>query len=1081
MPLRRSARIRRRRLREATIEDVLDWLRLPRNVRGVTEVRIRNVVQGSDIRGYGPGNSEQSITVRLPFDETEVQNYLLGADSSLDAQAYVARNPTSLGVFWGTERQRSARLSAVLDRIVSNSFLGQFTQRFMEEQMIVGGRVYISLQGASEGGEQAPMFISTRYFTDVEFNPQSIIAEIKNNLVQQYNDSVNYSDMNLELTGLEVELLRSAPSLQGAGHGVRSVQQASKVWVRFSPNSYSSCLWKALAIAKNWNRKNGAEILTNAAKQTQAGKNLKRAIVGGGEQSGEAYNEVDINDELLLKISDYLKQPIRIYNNVFQCICEVDPEEARKKVEPLELHLVNHHYAALIRRNALLDAGLNLNQIQTDLRGLQREDSWNMLAQMEVPKSVQALEAIDMVTGDDPTTMMSKEFDLEKLRKTLPTEQDHRMAVIDIETFVDERHHQIPYAIGCAWIDDQLREQYMAWFGLKCIESFFNWLMERSDLTNYTFYGHNAGRFDYPILFSQVLSKVADKKKVKIERMAELNGRLISLNLSLNNGKVKIQLLDSWCFMSQSLDSLTKEFRVANQKLTGTVDHAAINRDNFEEHFSVVAPYLENDCLGLLQCVGQFQNGIYQRYGCNLSEVCTAASLARLVYFRTFYETETPLHLLHPSIDAFCRQSYFGGRTEAFYIGEYTDRPTYYYDVTSLYPWVYTTFPLPYGEPIPCINTGECLATMGMDWLVGFYEVTVRSLENAWHRVPLHGIIKEQRLVFPHFKTWTRMVLYSEEIKEGMKQGLYEYRFHRGYAFKSAKFMSKFGETLFAEKASAKKAGNVALSKVQKILLNSLYGGFGLRTAARSRVECHPSHSNIWRKYLEEHRLQSVAFYPTFTLTRSYQDNAEASFVCVPVASAITALARRTLYRILNGIQRRGHQLMYCDTDSVISTMRLSPVAEEFCAEVGIPHDPKGNLLGSLKNEVNDAVPNAPEDAPIEHLCVIGPKFYAWKHGSYVSTKCKGYSQRDSRLEYDAYEMMCKSPNAFDIEQTQTQFRVPLSNWMNADKPFAVEVHRVPKKFGVRPYKKGRVEAADGHDEADRPLGPVYPLLLLDL
>ena len=160
---------------------------------------------------------------------------------------------------------------------------------------------------------------------------------------------------------------------------------------------------------------------------------------------------------------------------------------------------------------------------------------------------------------------------------------------------------------------------------------------------------------------------------------------------------------------------------------------------------------------------------------------------------------------------------------------------------------------------------------------------------------------------------------------------------------------------MFEAKAQAKREGKTALAKCAKIMVNSLYGGFGLRTKARSRVELHKPRSGMWLKMLEEKRLQSVAWFPRFTLTRAFEDSADCGFVSVAVASAITSMARSLLWGLMDQIQKRGERVYYCDTDSVM---------------YGGPRTlPLESGLGKLTNELPDGVETS------EIMC-FAPKFY---------------------------------------------------------------------------------------------------------
>jgi hypothetical protein len=114
--------------------------------------------------------------------------------------------------------------------------------------------------------------------------------------------------------------------------------------------------------------------------------------------------------------------------------------------------------------------------------------------------------------------------------------------------------------------------------------------------------------------------------------------------------------------------------------------------------------YCNYDVLGLLEILNKFSKSVYDACnGINITDCITGASLSKKHYFNSFYDKkEHPVWNLSAENDEFCRDGYFGGRCEAFYIGE-QKKKLYYYDFTSLYPDV-GRCRLPYGEPIKLTN-----------------------------------------------------------------------------------------------------------------------------------------------------------------------------------------------------------------------------------------------------------------------------------------------------------------------------------------------------------------------------------------
>ena len=70
-------------------------------------------------------------------------------------------------------------------------------------------------------------------------------------------------------------------------------------------------------------------------------------------------------------------------------------------------------------------------------------------------------------------------------------------------------------------------------------------------------------------------------------------------------------------------------------------------------------------------------------------------------------------------------------------------------------------------------------------------------------------------------------------MKLGLKQGLYEYECSEGIKFSSGYWFKKFSKDMFANKSKASKHGQKAKALAYKIIANSGYGFWGLRTKDR--------------------------------------------------------------------------------------------------------------------------------------------------------------------------------------------------------------------------------------------------------
>ena len=83
----------------------------------------------------------------------------------------------------------------------------------------------------------------------------------------------------------------------------------------------------------------------------------------------------------------------------------------------------------------------------------------------------------------------------------------------------------------------------------------------------------------------------------------------------------------------------------------------------------------------------------------------TSATLAKKLFFSKYYKHTTLngnryLYELTKEMDLDIRSGYFGGRCDIGMYGDFKD--VYYYDFTSLYPYVGSKYVMPTGKPIMC-------------------------------------------------------------------------------------------------------------------------------------------------------------------------------------------------------------------------------------------------------------------------------------------------------------------------------------------------------------------------------------------
>lgn len=852
-------------------------------------------------------------------------------------------------------------------------------------------------------------------------NSSSAITDLRTKTLQFES---NYASDLKNINGFTVSFVVSNPT---AGAGGKTIPQAHKVFKEISVSTYNNCLYVAIVLAKN--AKIHKELLADEKSLRNRSYEMKKWL----KQKGYTPKKMFSDKEEVKMCAEALKTPITIYNNLYMKIFEYNPQnqvkdKRTKARSPIELRVSNGHYTALLRRK---DINEPYEEVVND-------------------GEISAL--------DDDILITKKKFF---------QDQNFKYGAYDIEATADPSDHNYhkAYGVGVAYnLNGEVK--YERFWGMDCQEQFITYLLNNIKCLNgFALYAHNGGKYDYPNLFREALLK---DDRFYVKNVVELNGRIIGFYIT--DGKHKIHFRDSLClFVGQSLKDITKSLNVKHQKLHEIINHKDININNWQTHIPTLETYLEYDCKGLLECILLFSNSVYQATNINIDTCYTSATLSKKHYYKSYYDAKnTPIYFLSKPKDKFIRQSYFGGRTEAFHIGK-IDEKLYYYDFTSLYPSEGRQ-KLPYGKP----TWVEFAGNEGFDDFFGFTEVYVRT--KNFDIKPIHSVLKtvdnkSKRLLFSHMKDWTKMILFSEEIRLGMKHDAYEYKFDgcKGIQFQAKSFMKRYFEDCFSKKQEAHKQKNKVLKMTYKIIANSGYGFWGLNWMDRESVVVEDAKENSANIYLQQGRLLSMGETGNYCMMKVVNDLPMKDFN-VSIASAITSYSRMKLWSAMNDIENKGYNIYYCDTDSVVCNCDLTKhkdLMDKYC------WDGCGEELGTLKNECSEKVEEVKDldykkqlaldggNNYFDEMYIFGCKWYALKKTCYngediVITKLKGYKDRDKPLQYKTFEDLYD--NTIDcISQDQEQFNIPKSSFVDETRRFGLKVISIPKKFTIN-YKKGLVD-----------------------
>ena len=459
-------------------------------------------------------------------------------------------------------------------------------------------------------------------------------------------------------------------------------------------------------------------------------------------------------------------------------------------------------------------------------------------------------------------------------------------------------------------------------------------------------FAHNGGKFDaYEIIY-----KLISKTDIPIYNSLIKDGRIFQFSIKLNNG-LTVQFRDSYILCAGSLDKLLKEFKCPTKKLTGEIDHKLIHADNFMSLKEKVLPYLENDVLGLYELVDAMKTVYKEDYSIKLEEALTCASTARKFFINNHDWDTIPLYEIPFNQYLELKDYYYGGRCECFHIGA-VEKELFYYDFTSLYPWVMAKSQYPYGTYTKKDIAGE---KFNPNWF-GMVKAYVRTTDFTMRPFLPH---KDSvgKLIFSHFKENTLLWITTEEWRYIIDNNLgYEITPLEilDYEHQHTTYFKAMVDKLFEAKKQAEMDGNDARRAMSKIIVNSLYGFWGIKLSENEQLHIQqftkPQKKNAFiQKHLSRNRLINFEDVGDKTLVKTVE-KLDAKCGNIIIAQFTTAYARTELYNLMKDVDTNEGNMYYCDTDSIITDLDFSRKDNELLANK-YRLCVKGESLGDLTNE----------------------------------------------------------------------------------------------------------------------------------
>lgn len=457
-------------------------------------------------------------------------------------------------------------------------------------------------------------------------------------------------------------------------------------------------------------------------------------------------------------------------------------------------------------------------------------------------------------------------------------------------------------------------ETYVDFWGDDCIAQFFAYLKANYAPGTLMIYWHNGGKFD----FFFCLDHMDEGQFPSI-----INGRLTKLMLGGQEHR------DSFAILPVPLAKIGAK--------DTSFDYRWNERAVRERNRVKIRKYQRTDVVELWKAVTRF----HDTFGDKLTIGSTALPMLRSYHgFNTLSERD----------DAFVRQFYFGGRVQAFEIGELRGRFKVY-DRNSMYPAAMSNYLHPVGS--------EYFVRQDLSEKATFAKIDARNFGALPMRTENGGLTFDaERGTF--FAT-------MHEIQAGLETRTLEIeRVHFSIQFPQRTTFAEFVEDFFAKRRDAQRAGDDLLNTFYKLILNSSYGKFAqdpskYQDFALTLSGAPKDERGLWGPENEKGWKLDAIHGGIVKIWKADALNPSRAYKNVATAASITGAARADMLRALAQSRRP----IYCDTDSVI--------CEAFSGDVGAE-------LGQWKLEAEG-----------DRVAIGGKKIYAVFDGAdEVKSACKG-------------------------------------------------------------------------------------------
>lgn len=560
-------------------------------------------------------------------------------------------------------------------------------------------------------------------------------------------------------------------------------------------------------------------------------------------------------------------------------------------------------------------------------------------------------------------------------------------------------------------------------------------------------YAHNLSGFDgIFILNSLILLEENNKIKVIPTRRDD---KLISIKVlfnfdeKYNRYRNHIIFHDSYSILLSSLDKLSKTFlqdspdlmKLENKEILEILTNREVriqkiyNKPKYDYFIHQLYNYSKRDCISLANILFRFGIVVNEKWKINIHNYPTISSLAIAIYLTHYLKITDLIPLVTGKIYRDISKSYHGGHTDVYNL--YSDKEVHSYDYTSMYPAMMLKHEMPVGkinkfEGNP-LNVGETFKSLCDKH--AFVKCTV-EVDKSLNRPVYMTKIKfnNENRVMCATGTFLNQWVYLKEICKyyeltNGKIKIDPNSIKKGYTFQSKNLFKDYITDLFKIKQSVTKDNPLYL--ISKILMNSLYGRFGLKQELTHHNFMNDSEIEELLMSCDSIKIEDIIplEFIDKSLVITSEDNDDVFLKSsVPIASAITAYARMERAEILLDDSL---DILYFDTDGFKSLQKIT----ELPKYKHLDH----NGLGGLKYE-----------GTFSESIFLMPKVYGgiYKESGEEFTKLKGFKDK---VEFNKFkDLLFKNK---EITLTHNKW---LRDWLKSE----IKIMKSPYKFRINENKR---------------------------